>query len=295
MADTVNETNGDVKEKNGNTKTVAEPKNIKNGIEQVKTNGSQTSRKRKNQFGDDNDDYMTNETWRKRWKNKQTKFHMQKVHPTLEKHYDWLTDKKEQQRIFLPLCGKSLDLKWLADQGQVVIGNEYCPEGIEQFFEEHDMEYSKESIKDIKGYIYKAKGKNITIYCCDYFLLTPDVTGTFDCIWDRGALAAINPVDRVKYAKVMSPLLRKDGRYLLEFFEVDHETFIGPPYDLKPKLLENIYATHFKTEKAETRNSLTPFQKDCGISYFIVYVYYVTWPLEIREEIGDEKKCDDKE
>ena len=37
------------------------------------------------------------------------------VHNFLVKYIDKLTDGKAKTRVFVPLCGKSLDMLWLAD------------------------------------------------------------------------------------------------------------------------------------------------------------------------------------
>merc|ERR1712137_1006755 len=60
----------------------------------------------------------------------------------LTKHVDRLTQKRDKQRIFVPLCGKSIDMKWLADRGHEVIGNEAVDEGCRLFFEEQRIPYT---------------------------------------------------------------------------------------------------------------------------------------------------------
>jgi hypothetical protein len=43
----------------------------------------------------------------------------------------------------------------------------------------------------------------MTIYACDFFLMTPEVMGPVEAVWDRGALEAINVEDRQNYANLM--------------------------------------------------------------------------------------------
>ncbi|XP_070555398.1 probable thiopurine S-methyltransferase [Ptychodera flava] len=262
---------------------VAQGKDMDNGVKEVEEKPSRTGKKRKNQFGDYDESYMSVDSWRKRWKKGQTRFHMPKVHPMLEKNFEWLTKGEKKQRVFLPLCGKSLDLNWLAEKEQIVIGNECSAEGCEQFFKENELEFTKESLKDTVGDVYKAKDKDITIYCCDYFKLTEDVIGTFDCIWDRGALAAIDPQDRTRYAKVITPLLRKGGRYLLDLFQLDHESFVGPPYDCKPTDVDDMFGKYFNIDRVVTRDALSAWQREWGVKYFIQDVYHFT--PKVTEEI----------
>ena len=39
----------------------------------------------------------------------------------------------------MPLCGKSLDMVWLAAQGHEVLGVELAPLAVEQFFAENEL------------------------------------------------------------------------------------------------------------------------------------------------------------
>ncbi len=54
----------------------------------------------------------------------------------------------------------------------------------------------------------------MTIYNCDFFLMTPEILGPVDAVYDRGALEAINLQDRQLYAKLMQSLLGPNFRYI---------------------------------------------------------------------------------
>lgn len=48
-------------------------------------------------------------------------------------------DLAQGSRVFVPLCGKSLDMIWLAQQGHEVIGVELSPVAVEDFFRENGL------------------------------------------------------------------------------------------------------------------------------------------------------------
>ena len=92
------------------------------------------------------------------------------------------------------------------------------------------MDFEKTSLPEIKGWRFKVndftlrkqlgfltsplqtKDGRLCIFACDYFNLTPDLVGSVDAVYDRGALGAINLQDRQAYVKLMQKLLGKEFR-----------------------------------------------------------------------------------
>lgn len=228
-----------------------------------------------NQFGDYADvTNMTVEDWEYRWSLDQTKFHMPKVHPMLQKHIQKLTQDKAKQRIFVPLCGKSLDMKWLLDQGHEVIGNECVDSGCRQFFEEHNIPYTVENLVGVKGVVYKATdGKSIKLYRCDCFDLSSKLVGKMDCIWDRGGFVALPVKERQRYASVIQGLMKPDCRFMLDCFLVDNEVFGGPPFNCSSDDVSRYFDKYCKIEKIDRVDAFTKWQESWGIKSFIEEVY----------------------
>ena len=52
----------------------------------------------------------------------------------------------------------------------------------------------------------------MTVFACDFFLMTPAILGAVDAVYDRGALTAITPQDRQSYIAVMKNLLSPEFR-----------------------------------------------------------------------------------
>ena len=64
------------------------------------------------------------EDWSNRWREGRAGWHLGDVHKMLAKHFDKVVDGRTDVKIFVPLCGKAKDLKWMFDQGKRIIGLE---------------------------------------------------------------------------------------------------------------------------------------------------------------------------
>ena len=67
--------------------------------------------------------------WQDRWARSQIGFHQEKVNGYLRRHWSAL-GLPAQATVLVPLCGKSLDLAWLAEQGHAVIGVELAERAV---------------------------------------------------------------------------------------------------------------------------------------------------------------------
>ena len=128
------------------------------------------------------------------WRNDQTDFHQLKVNPLLVRFWASLNTKKSSC-IFVPLCGKSLDLLWLAQQGNDVVGIELSPVAIKAFFEENGLTPHKSS----RGGFSVWESGRVKILHGDFFNLAPSDLGGIDVVYDRAALTALPEDLRARY------------------------------------------------------------------------------------------------
>jgi len=63
-----------------------------------------------------------------------------------------LTNQKEKQRFLFPLCGKAVDMAWLASMGHTVVGIELAESALVQFFQEQKIAYTVKQTDDFKVY-----------------------------------------------------------------------------------------------------------------------------------------------
>ncbi|KAF5889388.1 thiopurine S-methyltransferase, partial [Clarias magur] len=149
---------------------------------------------------------------------------------------------RQQVRVFFPLCGKAVDMKWLADMGHIIVGVEISEKAIKQFFAEHVLEYKEEPVPAIPGAkVFKSLDARISLYQCDLYKFSSAVESQFGGIWDRGSLVAINPCDRRKYATLIMSLMDNDCRYLLDTLEYNPELYKGPPFFVPEDAVKSLY------------------------------------------------------
>ena len=124
--------------------------------------------------------------WLQKWTKNQIAFHRSEANPALVKYFDSLSLVKNS-RIFLPLCGKTLDIAWLLAQGYRVAGAELVEMAIEQLFAELGVEPKIAAVGEVKHY----SATNIDIFVGDIFEVSGKMLGSIDAVYDRAALVAL--------------------------------------------------------------------------------------------------------
>lgn len=151
-----------------------------------------------------------NDLWLQFWRDQRTDFHQTVVNPLLSKFWSSL-DLTRGSRVFVPLCGKSLDMLWLAQQGHDVIGVELSPVAVRAFFRENGLKPIKRRVGKFTLWHY---GK-LSILCGDYFALTKADLGQFDTVYDRAALTALPENSRRIYVAQLRRLVPKTAKIFL--------------------------------------------------------------------------------
>ena len=78
---------------------------------------------------------MEHSFWVNKWEKNELGFHLEQPNAFLTSNFSKLA-LPEGSRIFLPLCGKTLDISWLLSKGYKVTGSELVPAAIDQLFAE---------------------------------------------------------------------------------------------------------------------------------------------------------------
>ena len=161
------------------------------------------------------------EPWIERWQEGRIGWHEASGNASLKKHW-----RASGRTVLVPLCGKSVDLRWLADAGNRVVGVELSSIAVEAFFDEQGLEYSVS-----RGELpcYKAQSIDISIYCGDFFALS---SIRCDAHYDRGALGALPAKMRPAYAAHVSSLLNGGAEQLVITLDYDSRVIDGPPFSL---------------------------------------------------------------
>jgi thiopurine S-methyltransferase len=205
------------------------------------------------------------DSWIARWTNSSgAKIGWHKFQPNeiLVKHEKNFLGESKKHTVLVPLCGKSVDLTYMADHGHTVVGVEGVKEAIEMFSDESGESLLLDNYNNwFLGHGTRATGA-LAIVNGDYLtqteedmkLLLKTINPQIDCsngafarVWDRASLVAIEPSDRQKYAEVTSSLMQDGGKMLLCTFEYDSTKRSGPPYSVPLDEVTRLYAPHGMT------------------------------------------------
>ena len=164
--------------------------------------------------------------WLERWQRREIGFHQPAPHKALLRCWARLGLPRDA-RVFVPLAGKSLDMIWLAAQGHAVVGVELAPEAVREFAEEN------------------GPLERVDLRCGDLFALDSRTLGPIQGVFDRGALVALPPPMRARYAAKMAELSPPGTRTLLVTMEYDQSRMKGPPHAVLEPEVRALYGdTH---------------------------------------------------
>lgn len=184
--------------------------------------------------------------WHEKWKKGEIGFHESAVNPALTNHWHALS--AAGGRVFVPLCGKSLDLAWLLSQGVHVIGVELSEIAVQELFVSLDMEPAVSDVENFKFY----SAENIAIWVGDIFNLNKAWLGEITAIYDRAALVALPESMRLEYARKLIEL-SNCATQLLVTFEYDQSLHQGPPFSVPESAVQTCYGTRYQLECLERK------------------------------------------
>ncbi|MFV3388201.1 thiopurine S-methyltransferase [Pseudomonas sp. NY15364] len=190
--------------------------------------------------------------WQERWARSQIGFHQEKVNGYLRRHWARL-GLAEQAAVLVPLCGKSLDLAWLAEQGHTVIGVELAERAVEDFFAERDVQPQISQQGAFK--IYQA-GK-LRILCGDFFALSHADVADCQAFYDRAALIALPPEMRERYAAHLQAILPSACQGLLVTLVYDQQRMDGPPFSVEDAEVEQCFTPGWVPHELERKDVLS--------------------------------------
>lgn len=183
--------------------------------------------------------------WLERWREDRIAFHQASINPKLERY--WPVHMPAEGSVFVPLCGKSLDMRFFENLGLKVVGVELAPIAIEAYFDaagEHPV------IEDFEG-LKRYRGPRSMIYCADYFALAPCHLEGASCAYDRGSLIALPPALRSVYVEQLRRLLPAESTLLLFSLDYDQRAVDGPPFAIGEDTLASLFGGARRFERLE--------------------------------------------
>jgi len=172
--------------------------------------------------------------------------------------------------VFVPLCGKSLDMIYLLKHGFKIIGVELSELAIQDFFKENNLIFTKKNIDNFIVY----EGENIQLYCGDVFNLNKTILKSIKGIYDRASLIALDEKTREKYCEFLLGIIPQNARWLLLTMDYPQAQKVGPPFAVSHREVKQLFNNCF-CEQLEKIDDLQNEQKfiEAKVSFLEKAVY----------------------
>lgn len=218
---------------------------------------------------------MNPEFWHKRWQEGRIGFNQSAVNPLLIEYFNRL-NLSTGSRIFVPLCGKSIDMVWLAMQGYDVVGIELVETAVQEFFAEQSIEptvYEHADNPAIKYYQGQLSGQTITLWVADIFGLTADDIGTINAVYDKAALIALPADMRVQYSEQIRKISGKASQLLITL-NYDQSKKNGPPFSINSEQLQQYYGDYYQITELASKSAFIGSASDLTVTEYVWLLNY---------------------
>lgn len=194
---------------------------------------------------------MDKQFWHDRWRDDAIAFHRSDVNPSLLKHFERLAV-SDGDELLVPLCGKSVDMRWLADRGCRVTGIELSDIAVRSFFEEQSIPPAERE----EGEFTILEGGDIRLLCGDFFALERAHLGEVAAVYDRAALIALPGDLRSRYVDHLLSLLAPSVPILLLTFEYPSHEIEGPPFSVDEAEVRGLFSGRRRVTRLESVDRL---------------------------------------
>lgn len=182
---------------------------------------------------------MERQYWLDKWASNQIGFHQEAVNPALAAKIGRIAPRGDE-RVFLPLCGKTRDIGWLLSRGHRVCGAELSERAVAQLFEDLAVEPARAPV----GPLVRWSAPGLDIFTGDIMALDRQTLGPVDAVYDRAALVALPDGMRGRYA---AHLMRITARapQLLVCYVYDQADMRGPPFSVDEAQVRDFYGRDY--------------------------------------------------
>lgn len=189
--------------------------------------------------------------WQNRWQDNVIPFHRVDINHYLEKYFDRLA-LDDGDEVLVPLCGKSVDMRWLTRRGCRVTGVELSDIAVRDFFQEQGIT----AVEGKDGAFQVLEGEGIRLLCGDFFALDTVHTAGVAAVYDRAALIALPHEMRARYVDHLLSLLVPDVPILLLTFEYPSHEIDGPPFSVDESEVRALYSSRRRVTRLESIDRL---------------------------------------
>ncbi|WP_158538099.1 MULTISPECIES: thiopurine S-methyltransferase [Corallincola] len=193
---------------------------------------------------------MSNLLWKEKWKRNDIGFHQAVSHHLLRRFLSQL-NLPANEKILVPLCGKSHDMDLLADLGYRVMGVELSRIAIKAYFESRQVKPSREK----RGRFIIWRASNIEIWCGDVFDLTANDLHGIRTLYDCTSLTAFAAELRPRYIEHFQQTLAQPTQILLMTTESADEAVSNSALMVDAEIAA-LYQAHYQVELLYGQHSL---------------------------------------
>ncbi|MBU1210471.1 MAG: thiopurine S-methyltransferase [Alphaproteobacteria bacterium] len=177
--------------------------------------------------------------WHERWHKGDIGFHRDAAHTALDSHWSALGIAPPAV-VFVPLCGKSLDMAWLAGKGYRVLGVELSQFAIDAFFDSQNL---TPTTRRQGAFTVSAAGP-YELWCGDLFALPADALHEIAAVYDRASLVALPPATQSAYADWL-PRMTGKAPILLVGLAYDESEMDGPPFSIPQNRIRQLLGANY--------------------------------------------------
>jgi thiopurine S-methyltransferase len=166
------------------------------------------------------------------------------------------------------LCGKTKDLAHLAKLGHRVVGVELSAKAAQAAFDEAKLPFTREQQGPYQ--VFKAQDLDLEVRVGNFFKLP--AKPSFDAVWDRAAMVALDPERRARYAEHLIQVLRPGGTLLVNVMDYPQAQMSGPPHAVSVVDLAGFYEESFSIETLYEEDQIDrePKFRERGLDRFVV-------------------------
>ena len=223
---------------------------------------------------------MEHSFWHDKWERMEIGFHLDEVNKMLLKYWP-AAEIAKGQLVLVPLCGKSLDIIWLMNQGYYVVGIELSEVALDQLSEDIREQTGTELTKTRDGDRILYQGDGVLLIAGDFFAVSAAdlqaLTGhSVAAVYDRAAIVALPAEMRQQYTRHLRQL-SGDCVQLLITLDYDQQKRSGPPFAVTDQEVMDHYAAHCPVTVLESRELIDqePRFREQGLDSFILRVYRI--------------------
>ena len=215
---------------------------------------------------------MDPDFWHRRWRDNLIGFHQAEINTQLQAYWPRL-ELASDACVFVPLCGKSRDMLWLAARHRA-LGVELSPIAVRAFFQEAGL--TPQRHEEGAFTVYAAQG--VRLLCGDFFDLRPEQLSAVRAVYDRASLIALPPELRRRFVAHLNALLPIGVGMLLVTMEYDQAEMQGPPFSVEEAEVRSLFEPAWSVQTVDEVDVLAdePKFRERGLSRLSEKIFHLT-------------------